>query len=467
MKAILCLALVLSLTFAMTMEEFEEQAGMSFDEAMQLVDGILAGLNVKADVEHLKVCVEKVPNIILTFKNLIEDFKKVDWKDPESIFNILSELFDTMKQLVETIKPCFQIPKDIEKLIEKFKKIDINKLLTKILGKLFELFSKVTDCLKQFELKEYRKAGKCLGDIVYMILLEDVYFDEDVTLGSFKDFMKGFLEGLGVKGDIQKILACVKEGEEVIKKIEEAIKKFKHISLLHIKDVIEGVKLLFEAVHMCVNIIKECAKDEPTILKLIKALAHLNYATLAYHIVKNAGSFIKDIAKLAAAIASKDMEGAGKALGDIVKKLILGNLELEDPAIDFFHGFFHGIGAEQEFEKIKGCIKDISKIIERIVEAIKLIATFNIQKVIEGVTKLIAAVTELFLMIKPCMEGANRLKQLVEAIMHADIVKIAWKIVTNIGKVIADITKIINGFKSQNFYDVGDGLGNFLETLFL
>lgn len=318
MKFLLFLV-TLGLVFNMPSDIFEEEAGMNIQEALEMVGGILDGLNIKGDVEHFKECLTQVPQVIAAIKGLIEEFKAMDWKDLDKIFALFSKLFDTLRALFDTIKPCFKVPTDINILIEKLKKLDPTKLLAKIMAKIWVIFTTITDMLKKFEKKLYRDAGKCIGDIVFMLLLEDAV---EVTMDN------------------------------------------------------------------------------------------------------------------------NDVE-------------------------DFFKGFFEGIKAKNEWEKIKECIEGAESIILRIVEAIKKIATFDIKKVIEGVGELIKAVTELIQMIEPCIEATGRLKQLIEAIMNADIIKIAWKIVTHIGDVINYIKKIIEAFPKKDFYTIGLGLGQFLDVLFL
>lgn len=319
MKAFLIFAFLLSLTFGLNEAEFAEEAGMTIDEALDLVEGILNGLDVNYEIEHIKDCFAKTPPLIKAIKKFIEDIKAVDWKDIEKVFELFASLFGTLKDIMELLKPCAGITKDINLIIEKIKKINFENLMKKIMENIWELFTTMTDCIRKFEKKDYKGAGEDIGTIVYKLLLEDSL-------------------------DVDQLKLDVEE---------------------------------------------------------------------------------------------------------------------------FFKGFFKGLGAENEYENIRKCITDVEKIIIRIVEAIKKIATLDIKKVIEGVTELIAAVTELIKMVTPCLESTSILKKLIEKIINVNIMALVWKIIGHIGELMKDINLIIEGFGKKNYYNVGLGLGGILKALFL
>lgn len=74
---------------------------------------------------------------------------------------------------------------------------------------------------------------------------------------------------------------------------------------------------------------------------------------------------------------------------------------------DFLVGFLKGIGESKSINDLKRCIKSGERIFNEIIQAIKLIKTLNLSKVIQGVALLVKAVNELLAMIKPCMNGYN------------------------------------------------------------
>lgn len=294
---------------------------------------------------------------------------------------------------------------------------------------------------------------------------EEFQLENDAA--NFKDFIKGFLEGIGIKNGIEEILKCAKEeGEAIIKKVQEAISHFKHINIIHIQEIIKGLKCLVEAVHMIISMIGDCGKNVKEIIKLINAIKNINWMSLAYHVIKNAPSIIKDIASLVSAFAKKDLYAAGKALGDLVKKIIVG-AQLENPVTDFFQGLFKGIKAEEEYEKIWVCVNDAEKLVLEIIEAVKLIITGNPLNFIKAIAMITDAGKKLIAMINPCLENTKRLKLLIENIKNTNWINLGIKLIKNFKGVWDNVKLIIAGVKAQKFYDVGLGFGDILDFAFL
>lgn len=139
----------------------------------------------------------------------------------------------------------------------------------------------------------------------------------------------------------------------------------------------------------------------------------------------------------------------------------------ENGMLDFLEGFFAGIHETGKIEDIKECIKEAEHIFEDIKKAIELIKTLKIQNVIEGVTLLIKAIKELGEMLKPCIDKLVQLKKLIEKLKHLDIKKIAMKIITHPGQVIAFVHSAINCFAKKDFKCAGKAIGDLLYLLVL
>ena len=135
--------------------------------------------------------------------------------------------------------------------------------------------------------------------------------------------------------------------------------------------------------------------------------------------------------------------------------------------IDFVKGFLEGIKETTSPEKIMKCIEEGDHIIKQIVEALKLIKTMVPTKVMEGVKLLIAAITELFHMLKPCTETYEQLKKLIVALTHANIPKIVARILAHPGEFIKHITDIIDAIVKKNHFNAGKYFGELLYQLFL
>eukprot|EP01022_Parablepharisma_sp_SALTPOND_P014791 TRINITY_DN2052_c0_g1_i1.p4 TRINITY_DN2052_c0_g1~~TRINITY_DN2052_c0_g1_i1.p4 ORF type:complete len:560 (+),score=87.61 TRINITY_DN2052_c0_g1_i1:7838-9517(+) len=282
----------------------------------------------------------------------------------------------------------------------------------------------------------------------------------------FFEFMEGFLEGLNVKGDINKILECVKGGEGVLEKVIEALNYLIHIDIRHMEDIIKGITMLVEAVQEIYKIIEPCAQSVEEIKKLIENIISINVIKIVWKLIQNAGQFIYDIQDAVNSFAKGDFRQGGHDVGDILYRLFLAEVT-SDPVFDFLKGFFEGLNEKGDVNKIIECIHDLEPIMNEIIQALELISHFKFNDVIEGVKLLVQAVTEMMNAIRPCTEGFEQVKKLMDALMHFNIMKIVTKIMTNPGVFLHDVMECIDSFKKGDFHTCGKDLGDIMYRLFL
>ena len=282
----------------------------------------------------------------------------------------------------------------------------------------------------------------------------------------FLDFLQGFLEGINIKGDINKILECVKGGEGIIEKIIQALNYLIHIDINHLEDIIKGVKLLIEAVQDIIKVIEPCSKSFEEIMNLINKIISINIMKLVWTIITNAPQFIHDITDAIDALTKGNYRQGGKDVGDIIFRLFLASLQ-SDPIIDFVKGFLEGLNEKGDFKKLLDCIENMEPIILKMIQALQKIMTFNIMDVIEGVKLLIEAVTEFISVLKPCSEGLVQLEKLFDAIISTGIMKIVTKIISNPAPYLKDIMDCIEAFTKGNMHQCGKDLGDIMYRLYL
>jgi virulence-associated protein VapD len=314
---LLLLAFILAGSFCITDLEYLEQAGITVDEALELVDGILAGLDLNYDIENIKDCFEKSPPLIKKVIEIIQEFKAMDWKDLDKVLQLFADLFDGLKEILLLIKPCAKIGVDIEKLIEKLKNIDFEKLMDKILKNMFEFIALMTDCIKQFKNKEYKAAGEDIGQAVYKLLLEPV---EDVLANDVENFFRGLFKGLHAESEFEAIKKCITDAESIIKRIVEAVKK---ILTLDPGKVIQGVMELIAAVKDLIGLLDPCISSTSILKKLLEKIMNVDIMKLVWRIISHIGSLIDDIKMIIHGFEGRDFEKVGTGLGNLLRELFL------------------------------------------------------------------------------------------------------------------------------------------------
>lgn len=136
-------------------------------------------------------------------------------------------------------------------------------------------------------------------------------------------------------------------------------------------------------------------------------------------------------------------------------------------ALEFLKGFLEGLNEKGDIHKLIKCLKNIDIIAEKIAHALELIMTGDIQEMLEGIRLLIEDVQEYINTIRPCAEGFDQIKKLLQHLQKVDMRKLLNKIMQNIDSYVRIITQFIEAFRKQEFKLAGKYLGQFLHKLFL
>jgi len=285
---------------------------------------------------------------------------------------------------------------------------------------------------------------------------------------SFADFMTGFLEGINVKGDIGKILECVKEGEQVIDKIIKALNFLIHIDYKHMEDIIKGIMMLVEAVQEIYTIITPCINSIEEVRKIFEKIIGTNIMKIVWRLIANSGQFIHDVQDAVASFAKGDFKQAGHDVGDIIYRLFIADaLAPQTPAIDFVKGFLEGINEKGDINKILECVNDIEPAIAEIIKAVELITHFTIKDLMEGIKLIVQAVQDIMHAIKPCSDSLEQVKKLVHALTNFKLMEIIGKIMKNPSAFLQDFIDCMNSFNKGDFHQAGHDLGDIFFRLFL
>lgn len=136
-------------------------------------------------------------------------------------------------------------------------------------------------------------------------------------------------------------------------------------------------------------------------------------------------------------------------------------------AVDFIKGFLEGLGEQKAADEILKCVTNIEGILNEVYEAIQLIMKLTFQDIVNGVTKLIAAITKFNQVIEPCSKGYEVVEKLIAAIYNADFNKVLQKFTANMIALIGHITAAAGCFSSGNYKCAGSNIGTILKLLFL
>lgn len=468
MKALIVLLIALAAcTQYEEMPEFEEDV-----KILQFLKGFLEGLGEKGNLEELKKCVKGADNII---DNIIKAIKLIATKKLESIIEGVKLLVESVRELLDMIKPCMESFKELKKLYEALKKIDFKKIGMKILTRFPEFLGYITkaiECLTKT--KDWACGGKNIGSLLRRLLLELSEEDEDPN--PIVEFFKGFLKGLNESGNIEELMKCVKNVEEVINEIIAAIKIIQKGGMY----IMEGLAKLFAAVTKLINMIQPCVKGFEQIKKLIEALGHIDIMKILMKIMINLSYFMNLIKEIIAAFTDKRMYDAGLGIGTLLYKLFLvssaeddwempDNFNFDD-FVNILKGILKGIDQNGILSNTYECIDHIPAIVQKfkdLIEYIKQMKWETIEELADAMVKMLEMVKEVLKSTIPCSKCPAEIIGLIKKIISITAQKLLEHFLKHIGSILADITQAVGHIKGAKYFEFGSDIGDVLFVLLL
>lgn len=281
------------------------------------VEGLLKGIHETKTVEDLIKCMKSADEIIVKIKAAL---KLIRTLNIEAMLQGLSMLFESLFEIEEMLRPCLMEFTQFKKLIQAIAEMNINKVVQKIISNAFQFIAIIIDCIKNLESANYTRAGMDLGNVLYLLFLDEFGFQAFDPVA----FIKGFLEGINEKGDINELLKCVKNIEQIVTKIIEAIELIKKMDFINL---VKGITMLIESITELLSVLKPCSSGFEQIKKLIEAVGKIDVVKLVFKILHDPGPFVQDIIGAIDAFKNGNYQNAGKYLGDFLYRLFLTSTE--------------------------------------------------------------------------------------------------------------------------------------------
>lgn len=287
------------------------------------------------------------------------------------------------------------------------------------------------------------------------------------------DFIKGFIEGLNQKGDVHKLLECVKGIEKVIDNIIEGLEL---ILTKKAENIIVGVTKIIKAVREILDKIEPCAEGFDQVKKLIKALKNVDFLDVALRILENPEPFVTDVVKAVEAFKKKDFLEGGKRVGSFLYKLFLTNTTVSLPTVtakdvfDIIEGLFTGLNAKNDADEILACVRQFPIIVSSFINAVNKLKEVNWtdpKSIIDGLLALIAALRGAVNTINPCIGSGSNFIALWDKIKAIDFASRIQKLLGQIFILIDYATKAGQHFMEGKFFESGSDAGSFLYTFLL
>lgn len=137
-------------------------------DAFEFLEGFLDGLNERGDINQLIKCLRDIDIIAEKIAHALE---LIMFGDVQEKLEGLKRLIEGVQEYINTLKPCSQGFDQLKKLFNNLQKIDLMKILRKIMQNLDMYGELITRFVEAFRKQEYKLAGKYLGQFLLKLFL--------------------------------------------------------------------------------------------------------------------------------------------------------------------------------------------------------------------------------------------------------------------------------------------------------
>ena len=274
--------------------------------------GFLEGVGEHKDPLQIYGCVKDFNNSIIAINT---GLKRVKEMKLGRVLEGLNQMIRANKDIHTFLSPCSSGYDTYNKFIAAVGTAEVRKLAAKVMGNPQQYSHDINSALDCFAKNDLYCAAKYTATFERILIVPQITDVNDVI-----KFLKGFFEGIGEKGDVNKLLECINDVEKVFKKLLEALE---HIKKMTIVEVIQGVMILIEAVKEFMGYIKPCTEGLEVINKLIAAVANADIQKIAMNILMHSSEILKDVTSAISCFTSADYNCAGVAIGHLLKLIFL------------------------------------------------------------------------------------------------------------------------------------------------
>lgn len=444
-------------------ETYLETSNPVFD----FVSGFLKGIKEEKGIQDLIKCLKNADQILEKIKKALEVIMKM--KSLEELLAGLKLLFAAFLELEEMVKPCLEGFHQFKRLLKEIRHADLNKIMAKLIKSWPFFLSEIIDIVVCFANGKFECAGHGLGEILNRLFLEGRLLESNGGNPIF-DFLNGFLQGIHEPKQVEDLMKCMKNADQILQKIMDAVQLIvAGLKKVNLDTILKGFNMLFSAIYDLEKALLPCLKEYTQFIKLLEAIKSCNLVKIIFRILSNPNPYIEDFMDMIDCFEEGDFLQAGSDLGDILYRLFMAGFREEaNPIYEFVSGFLLGIKETKTIDDLLKCLKNADQILEKIKQALETIRTMkNVDDLLRGLKMLFAAFVELEELLKPCLEGFTQFKRILKEIRHVDFNKLLQKIISRWPYFLDDIIECILAFTKAQYSKAGKCLGDMLYRLFL
>ena len=265
--------------------------GLEFTKAdfVNVAKGLIEGIAAAEGWDQLAPCIDSTEDAI---ENVITAVKYLKKKDPVDVAYGLAALGKALADLPTAFRSCGAVVHDVEMLIKSIAAISnpttfFFKVAKNLIVNGADIYHEIYGAVDDFNAGNWEHFGFNIGKALAQVFLYGTV-QVQPRLGSAKDvllFLKGTVEGISTDPLYDQFAPCVENSTEIGYMIEEAIDDFLSQETGR---VIDGVKLLGQALFAIPVALRECGSAGPQLQTLIDAISQLkDPRTIVYRVARS------------------------------------------------------------------------------------------------------------------------------------------------------------------------------------
>lgn len=277
-------------------------------ELITFLRSFLMKIHESRSVDGLLRCITSGEDIFGLMVKALDEMKTLD---TYRLMIGVKLLFVSFQDLFKMLSACMNGFTKLKKLEEALRHPDIDKIVKKIVVNTKDIFIFIRAARYAFHYGDYKCAGENVGQIIRILVLNDV---------EAKEFLKGLAEAINEKEDVNKLADCVSRMSNVINDVVEG---WTLILKGTMEDIISGIVYFTKAFDGIKKVIDPCSKGFTRIRQLFNAIKAAKIGKLIEILTEKPTPFIVAFADLVEAILLGDVYRAGKDVGEILFRFFL------------------------------------------------------------------------------------------------------------------------------------------------
>jgi hypothetical protein len=481
-----------SAVIAMLLANASAKQAVDVVKMEQIAEGLLMGALDAEGFTDIASCIKDVSTFVSDTEVAYADFKK---KDVQSIIAGVKEIGEMIKVVKNGMADCSSLKADWEKFAAMAAIFESPTSLVYHVGKDLvvngkSIYKEINAGITQYEAQNWKGFGYQIGEAAAKLLLGE----ESQTNIKVAKMLQGAMKPFGGDFDLYALLICIYEEDQAALILDEAVKELIAFKSGHdFNDLLGGVILTIAAIQQAKQGLPACEAIDSSMWQSAKfdqcdnLMAHpqKHFTMTENDLLINGVSIVKDVLEAVAAYEAGDFETFGEKMGEVAKLSTEPKVTVPVPVsktmtkknvAEIAQGLLKSTNVGSfNLEDLLICIYEADQAALILYEGVdileKAFADKDVGEAIGGLIAVVAFVQQLKKSLPVCesvvsdpMEWGkfNHIVEVIESPAHHMEV-IGKNIILNGRDITVDIAKALSSWRSGNFEQFGEQLGDALS----